>query len=148
MLHRVLRNTRPLLSTLSFSWNTVLARPRMDTSRPVERTIRAKLTQALDPKHLEVLNESHMHAVPAGSESHFRVLVVSSRFDGLSLLQRHRLVNEALRDELSSSVHALAIQAKTPEQWQEHPTLAKSPPCLGGSKHDGTMAQKLKAAQD
>ncbi|XP_048882642.1 bolA-like protein 1 [Brienomyrus brachyistius] len=148
MLHRVLHNTRPLLSTLSFSWNTVPARPRMDTSRPVERTIWAKLTQALDPKHLEVLNESHMHAVPPGSESHFRVLVVSSRFEGLSLLQRHRLVNEALRAELSSSVHALAIQAKTPEQWQENPTLAKSPPCLGGSKHDDTVAEKLKAAQD
>ncbi|XP_060756980.1 bolA-like protein 1 [Neoarius graeffei] len=115
------------------------------SSRPVEASIRTKLTQALDPEHLEVLNESHMHAVPPDSESHFRVLVVSSRFEGLSLLQRHRLVNEALSHELSSSVHALAIQAKTPQQWSSNPSLAQSPPCLGGSKHDSTVAEKLKS---
>ncbi|KAB5532869.1 hypothetical protein PHYPO_G00125090 [Pangasianodon hypophthalmus] len=100
------------------------------------------------PEHLEVLNESHMHAVPPGSESHFRVLVVSSRFEGLSLLQRHRLVNETLSHELSTSVHALAIQAKTPEQWSSNPSVAKSPPCLGGSKHDSTVAEKLKSGLD
>lgn len=115
------------------------------SSRPVEASIRTKLTQALDPEHLEVLNESHMHAVPPDSESHFRVLVVSSRFEGLSLLQRHRLVNEALSHELSSRVHALAIQAKTPQQWSSNPSLAQSPPCLGGSKHDSTVAEKLKS---
>ncbi|XP_066539642.1 bolA-like protein 1 [Hoplias malabaricus] len=122
-------------------------RPSMDpgANRPVETSIRTKLTQALEPEHLEVLNESHMHAVPPGSESHFKVLVVSPKFEGISLLQRHRLVNEALREELSSSVHALAIQAKTPQQWSNDPTLAKSPPCLGGSKHDNTVAEKLKS---
>ncbi|MCJ8745430.1 hypothetical protein PDJAM_G00130110 [Pangasius djambal] len=118
------------------------------SSRPVEASIRTKLTQAFDPEHLEVLNESHMHAVPPGSESHFRVLVVSSRFEGLSLLQRHRLVNETLSHELSASVHALAIQAKTPQQWSSNPSLAKSPPCLGGSKHDSTVAEKLKSGLD
>ncbi|XP_027013614.2 bolA-like protein 1 isoform X1 [Tachysurus fulvidraco] len=116
--------------------------------RPVEASIRTKLTQALTPDHLEVLNESHMHAVPPGSESHFRVLVVSSRFDGLSLLQRHRLVNETLSHELSTSIHALAIQAKTPQQWSSDPSLAKSPPCLGGSKHDRTVAEKLRPESD
>lgn len=119
-----------------------------DPARPVETSIRAKLTGALQPTHLEVLNESHMHAVPPGSESHFRVLVVSERFEGLSLLQRHRLVNEALREELSSRVHALAIQAKTPQQWGSNPALAKSPPCMGGSRHDETVADKLKAGRD
>ncbi|KAM9436806.1 bolA-like protein 1 isoform 2-T2 [Clarias gariepinus] len=118
------------------------------SGRPVEASIRTKLAQAFGPDHLEVLNESHMHAVPPGSESHFRVLVVSSRFEGLSLLQRHRLVNETLSHELSTSVHALAIQAKTPQQWSSDPSLAKSPPCLGGSKHDSTVAQKLKTGLD
>lgn len=118
------------------------------SDRPVEASIRAKLTQVFDPAHLEVLNESHMHAVPPGSESHFRVLVVSSRFEGLSLLQRHRLVNETLSHELSTSVHALAIQAKTPQQWSSDQSLAKSPPCLGGSKHDSTVAEKLKSGLD
>ncbi|XP_062322324.1 bolA-like protein 1 isoform X2 [Osmerus eperlanus] len=120
----------------------------VNPNRPVEGTIRTKLTQALEPEHLEVHNESHMHAVPSGSESHFRVLVVSPRFDGLSLIQRHRLVNEALSEELRTCVHALAIQAKTPQQWGRNPSLAKSPPCMGGSRGDHTVEEKLKAGQE
>lgn len=133
---------------LSSSRHSSASHMEAASARPVETSIRTKLTRALSPEHLEVLNESHMHAVPPGSESHFRVLVVSSRFDGLSLLQRHRLVNETLSHELSTSVHALAIQAKTPQQWSSDPSLAKSPPCLGGSKHDSTVAEKLKLGSD
>ncbi|KAL7840163.1 hypothetical protein AOLI_G00254860 [Acnodon oligacanthus] len=144
---QMLSSVRSSALTLALSRHLSHFRPSMEPGarRPVETSIRTKLTQTLQPEHLEVLNESHMHAVPPGSESHFRVLVVSPRFEGLSLLQRHRLVNEALREELSSSVHALAIQAKTPQQWSSDPSLAKSPPCLGGSKHDHTVAEKLKA---
>lgn len=120
----------------------------LDSRRPVENTIRIKLTDAFKPECLEVHNESHMHAVPPGSESHFRVLVVSSQFEGLPLIKCHRLVNEALKEELRSCVHALAIQAKTPEQWRRNGTLAKSPPCLGGSKGDHTVEQKLEAGRD
>lgn len=153
MLSSAVRSVRPILGPLtSSSSSRTLAHhrhlPQMDQARPVETSIRTKLTEALGPTHLEVLNESHMHAVPPGSESHFRVLVVSERFEGLSLLQRHRLVNEAVRDELSSRVHALAIQAKTPQQWDSNPSLAKSPGCMGGSKHDQTVADKLKAGRD
>ncbi|XP_061677207.1 bolA-like protein 1 [Syngnathoides biaculeatus] len=118
---------------------------RMDPARPVEGAVVAKLRAAFSPEHLEVRNESHMHAVPPGSESHFRVLVVSARFRGLTPLQRHRLVNETLKAELSARVHALAIQAKTPEQWREDPGVAESPPCLGGSRGDDAVEDKLKA---
>lgn len=104
------------------------------TAGPVEAAIRAKLEQALSPEVLELRNESGGHAVPRGSETHFRVAVVSSRFEGLSPLQRHRLVHEALAEELAGPVHALAIQARTPAQWKENPHLDTSPPCLGGSK--------------
>lgn len=150
MLSTVLRFARPISTTVALSRPLAHFRPHMDPdpSRPVERAIRNKLANALEPEHLEVHNESHMHAVPPGSESHFRVLVVSPRFDGLSLIQRHRLVNEALREELSSCVHALAIQAKTPTQWDCNPTVAKSPPCMGGSKGDHTMEEKLKAGRE
>ena len=148
MLSNAVRSARPLLRPATISCSLAHSRQQMDPTRPVETSIRTKLTDALQPTHMEVLNESHMHAVPPGSESHFRVLVVSERFEGQSLLQRHRLVNEALRDELSSRVHALAIQAKTPQQWGSNPSLAKSPPCLGGSKHDETVADKLKAGRD
>ena len=57
---------------------------------PVEDSIRHKLSTAFLPEHLQVLNESHMHNVPKGSETHFKVLVVSEKFQGKPLLQRHR----------------------------------------------------------
>lgn len=104
------------------------------TVGPVEAAIRAKLEQALSPEVLELRNESGGHAVPPGSETHFRVAVVSSRFEGLSPLQRHRLVHAALSEELAGPIHALAIQARTPAQWRENPQLDTSPPCLGGNK--------------
>ncbi|XP_057689237.1 bolA-like protein 1 isoform X2 [Corythoichthys intestinalis] len=138
MLASILRCSRPIRFARAV---------HMDPARPVEGAITSKLTAAFQPEHLEVSNESHAHAVPPGSESHFRVLVVSERFSGLSPLQRHRLVNEALKEELSTRVHALAIQAKTPEQWRLDPNVAKSPPCMGGSRGDVTMEDKLKAGQ-
>ncbi|CAK7298209.1 bolA-like protein 1 isoform X2 [Vulpes vulpes] len=106
----------------------------LGTIGPVEAAIRTKLEQALNPEVLELRNESDAHAVPPGSETHFRVAVVSSRFEGLSPLQRHRLVHAALSEELAGPVHALAIQTRTPAQWKENPQLDMSPPCLGGNK--------------
>jgi BolA protein len=103
----------------------------------LHQTIEKKLGDALHPVHLEVVNESGMHNVPPGSETHFKVLVVSPAFEGLGLVDRHRRVNEALRDELRSGVHALSIRALTPEQWAagtSHDGAFASPPCLGGSK--------------
>lgn len=111
--------------------------------KPVESGIRAKLQAALEPLHLEVLNDSHLHAVPRGSETHFRVVVASRRFEGLSLIHRHRLVNELLQEELAGPVHSLSIQAKTPQQWEKSSKASQSPPCLGGAKHDPHVADKL-----
>ncbi|XP_028912177.1 bolA-like protein 1 [Ornithorhynchus anatinus] len=101
---------------------------------PVEAAIREKLRRALAPDVLELRNESDAHAGPPGRETHFRLAVVSARFEGLGPLQRHRLVHAALAEELAGPVHALAIQARTPEQWRADPTLGRSPPCLGGGK--------------
>ncbi|XP_069508550.1 bolA-like protein 1 [Ambystoma mexicanum] len=111
--------------------------------KPVESSIRTKLIQQLEPIHLEVYNESNMHSVPPGSETHFKVVVVCKLFEGMPQLQRHRLVNEALKDELAGPVHALSIQAKAPQQWKEDPSVSKSPACLGGSKNDPQMSSKL-----
>ena len=146
MLPSIRRCARPISASIALVRPLAHFRPHTDPSmsRPVETAVRTKLTDALKPDYLEVHNESHMHAVPPGSESHFRVLVVSSQFDGLPLIKRHRLVNEALKEELSSCIHALAIQAKTPEQWGSNPSVVKSPPCMGGSKGDHTMEEKLK----
>lgn len=76
-----------------------------------------------------------MHSVPPGSETHFKVLVVSDAFEGLGLVDRHRRIHAILADELKGGVHALAIRALTPAQWEkEAPGAFQSPPCLGGSK--------------
>lgn len=84
----------------------------------VEMAIREKLTAALAPERLDVENESHRHVghrgSPGSGESHFRVVIVSPRFAGLSRLGRHRMVNAALAAELAGSVHALAIVALAP----------------------------------
>lgn len=84
----------------------------------VEDIIREKLTEAFEPVSLDVVNESDLHATHAGSpgtgESHFRVEIVSVKFDGLSLVARHRLVNEALAEQLAGPVHALAMKTRAP----------------------------------
>ena len=73
-------------------------------SRPVEGRIISKLQAVFSPKHLEVLNESASHNVSRGSETHFKVIVVSDGFAGVGPLDRHRLVNGALADELAGCV--------------------------------------------
>jgi BolA protein len=101
----------------------------------VQQRIEAKLAEHFHPLHCEVINESHMHSVPPGSESHFKVTLVSVAFEGRRLLERHRAVNAALADELRDSIHALALHALTPEEWfARGGTVPDSPPCLGGAK--------------
>ena len=101
----------------------------------VQGDIERKLTNALDLQHLEVINESANHNVPPGSESHFKVVLVSEAFADKSLVQRHRLVNQLLAQELSERIHALALHTYTAEEWQKRNAGAPmSPPCLGGSK--------------
>jgi BolA family transcriptional regulator, general stress-responsive regulator len=84
----------------------------------VEAKIREALMTALRPTRVDVVNESELHAghrsSPGSGESHFRVLVVSERFQGKSRIERHRMVNEALATELREGVHALAIKALAP----------------------------------
>ena len=100
----------------------------------IQSIIEQKLEQAFTPEFLEVVNESYMHNVPEGSESHFKVTIVSKDFEGKMLIGRHRLVNKALEKELKS-IHALAIHTLTPEQYFEKAgKVADSPECLGGSK--------------
>jgi BolA protein len=71
-----------------------------------------------DPTRLDVVNESELHAghrnSPGTGESHFRILIVSAAFAGKSRVQRHRLVNDLLRDELRGGIHALALATVAP----------------------------------
>jgi BolA protein len=101
----------------------------------VQDIIEQKINERLRPVYLEVRNESHMHNVPPGSESHFRVTVVSDLFEGKLPIARHRLLNEMLAAELAGPVHALSLHTMTPDEWQERGgQVPRSPPCLGGSK--------------
>jgi len=86
----------------------------------IAEAIRRKLVEALEPEELEVVDESALHAGHAGArpegESHFRVLVVSRRFEGMSRVARQREIYRILGDELAGGLHALALRTLTPEE--------------------------------
>jgi len=97
----------------------------------IQEKVEQKLREALAPAHLEVVNESYMHKVPKGAETHFKVVVVSERFEGLSSVKRHQLVYGVLADEMKTKpgIHALAITSRTPAEWAASPEANVSPKC-------------------
>lgn len=92
----------------------------------IQARIEDKLTKALSPERLAVVNESHLHAghhhVESGheatfdgsGETHFRIRIVAPAFAGMSRIERHRAVNALLADELKAGLHALAIEPAAP----------------------------------
>jgi BolA protein len=81
--------------------------------------LESRIATALAPTHLEIIDDSHLHAGHAGAadgRGHFTVIVSSERFAGLRTLQRHRLVYDAVGDLMVSDVHALSIHASTPDE--------------------------------
>jgi BolA protein len=103
---------------------------------PLETQIRAKIEAAFQPvAHLELVNESHTHSVPRNSETHFKLVLVSASFEGLSRVTRQRRVYDVLKDEMAGGVHALTQRLLTPEEWSpEAVATFESPNCHGGSK--------------
>ena len=101
----------------------------------VQNIIETKIREALLPSYLEVINESQMHNVPPGSESHFKVIVVSDVFESKNRVERHQTMNALLAAELAGPVHALSMQTQTKNEWEDsgHIKIA-SPACHGGSK--------------
>lgn len=98
----------------------------------VGEQIEAKLRAAFEPTFLEVVNESYRHNVPKGSESHFKVVLVSERFVGERFLARHRSVYAVLAQELAEGVHALALHTYTIKEWEDlQDKVPASPPCHG-----------------
>jgi BolA protein len=91
----------------------------MDSSSYQSR-LRQKLQQALSPIHLEIIDDSARHKGHAGhdprGETHFKVMIVSPVFQGLSAVERHRLVYQSVDAELKERVHALNIIARTPAE--------------------------------
>lgn len=99
----------------------------------IKDNIDAALVAAFSPLVCEVINESHMHS--RGSESHFKVVLVSDIFDSLGRVKRHQKVYEAM-GSIMEQIHALAIHAYTPNEWGEIASIHESPVCSGGSKFD------------
>jgi BolA family transcriptional regulator, general stress-responsive regulator len=90
------------------------APPGPVTDGPVAAAMRAKLTAAFAPARLEVIDESEQHRGHGGwregGQTHFRVRIAASAFDGMSRIDRQRAVNRTLAEELAGPVHALALE--------------------------------------
>ena len=81
--------------------------------------IKMRLDKALAPKKLEIADDSHLHKDHAGAASgagHYSVVIVSDKFTGQNMVQRHRLVYLAVSDMMPSEIHALSIRALAPEE--------------------------------
>jgi len=103
----------------------------------IAQQIQDKIRQGMAFSHLDIINESHKHNVPPGSESHFKVVIVSEAFVGKRPVARHQLLYRLLAEELDGPVHALALHTYTVEEWQEvEEQFPPSPNCLGGSKKE------------
>ena len=92
---------------------------------PLYQAISDKISKSLNPLHFEIHDDSSKHAGHAAmkglapNETHFRLLIVSNQFDGLSLIKRHRAVNALLKDELLAGLHALQLETRTEREYQE-----------------------------
>lgn len=101
----------------------------------MQAQIEQKLASEFETEYLQVENESHMHNVAPGSESHFKVTIVSDSFRDQMLIKRHRMVNKTLQQEMQQ-IHALALHTLTPDEWQVRAgSVADSPNCRGGGKN-------------
>jgi len=96
----------------------------------VASDIESKVAEAFQPAYLELINESHMHAGPA-TDTHFKLVLASSRFEGLNAVKRHQLVYRVVADELAGPVHALALHLYSPEEWERAQAVPSSPQCAG-----------------
>ena len=141
-LHHYSRSIMSASSRYSSTTNNI----NSDGGGPVSEAITTKLQQTFSPTHLEVRNESHMHNVPQNSETHFKVIVISEKFqEAKTPIKRHRMINETLKEEVAADgpVHALSIVAMTPEKWQakldKGDSVGPSPNCRGG---DGSLPPK------
>jgi BolA protein len=100
----------------------------------VKKIIEETLEDAFQPEHFELINESDMHSGPPGRESHFKLTMVSKKFEGLNRVARGRLVFGSLGDLLKTKVHALALHLYTEEEWDKLEKSPDSPLCANAPK--------------
>ena len=95
---------------------------------PIESQIVNTLLSSMNLLSLKIVNESFMHNVSDGSESHFKIVVVTNDFNNLSIIQRHKLIYKCL-DRLMNKIHALSIHAFNEEEFKSNPVILDSPEC-------------------
>ena len=98
------------------------------TERFIEKKIIDALNTNFNLMSLNIVNESFMHNVPQGSESHFKIVIVSDRFKNLSLIQRHKEIYNSLGD-IMNQIHALSIHAFDNDEFESNPMILDSPQC-------------------
>ena len=108
----------------------MLSRGAFRHSAQFAARLQAALQNQFTPSHLVVIDDSHKHS--KGEDSHYRVVVVSDRFEGLGLVVRHRAVQDCVKDLFAEGLHALAISAKTAEEWNGK--IPGTPSCPKGKK--------------
>lgn len=102
----------------------------------VENEIEKRLTDGLELIEYRLENESHMHSGDR-TDTHFKLVAVSSAFEGKRLVQRHQLIYGLLSDLMQNPIHALAMHLHTPAEWEaQQGFVPASPNCMGGSKAD------------
>jgi BolA protein len=116
--------------TVTYFCNEILSFGEAMTS--VESRIVSKLTETFQPTYLQVINESYLHSVPVGSETHFNVALAADCFVGKRQVQRHQAIYACLAAELQNGVHALALHTFSPNEWSASGQFPASPVCLGG----------------
>ena len=94
----------------------------------IENNIKSLLIDAFNPSVLSIDNESHMHNVPENSESHFKILLVSRNFTGLTEVNRHKSVYKALGG-IMNSIHAISIYSFDENEYKNNPMILDSPNC-------------------
>lgn len=100
----------------------------------IQTSLESKIRSQFQPEYIEIENESNKHSVAPGSETHFRVLIVSNQFQGQSRVERQRKIYQLVADEFKAGLHALALYVFTPEEWQKKQSInTESPQCKGGS---------------
>ncbi len=104
--------------------------------KTIYNSLHDKLTQAFQPSYLEVINESAQHHVPINSETHFKIIIASPNFSGLSLVKRHQAIYALVQDEMDRGLHALSLHTFSTEEWQkkQHEQIPDTPSCRGGKK--------------
>lgn len=102
----------------------------------MQEQIEQKLIRAFDPVHLEVIDESHEHKMPKGSQTNFRAVVVSEYFIGKSRNERHTKVYRALLEELDGLIKTFTVRTYDTRQWQGRDCSLPSEPIMTASAQE------------